>query len=125
MKRIWPIIAVENVAASSKFYLALFGQAPRSPHHDDFDTIEDSDGTMLLCLHQWAGHGAGPPLDRRETDTPGNGVLLMFRVDDFDQTLARARDLVGGNIESAIGETGTLEFNIRDLDGYYVSVAAF
>jgi predicted enzyme related to lactoylglutathione lyase len=52
--------------------------------------------------------------------------LLFFRVDDFDEVLSRARTLVGQleqepQMNSA---TGTLEFALRDPDGYYVMVSA-
>jgi len=30
----------------------------------------------------------------RDNATPGNGLLLLFRVDDFDMALKRARTLV-------------------------------
>ncbi len=36
-------------------------------------------------------HGRGCP----EDGAPGNGLLLFFRVNDFEATLARARALVG------------------------------
>ena len=127
MKRTWPIIGVRDVATSSGFYLSLFGQKQRSPHHDDFDMISDADGTVLLCLREWAGHGADPPLQSPGDGAPGNGVLLFFRVDDFDDTLARACRTVG-HFEKEPQVTddgpGTPEFTVRDPDGYYVTVSA-
>jgi hypothetical protein len=57
---------------------------------------------------------------------PGNGLLLFFRVDDFDEALARAHSLVG-SLEQEVQvnpATGTREFALRDLDGYYVMVSA-
>lgn len=47
MKRTWTIIGVADVARSSKWYQALFGQPETRPAHDYFGTIEDTDGTML------------------------------------------------------------------------------
>ena len=35
-----------------------------------------------------------PSLMSRDHGTPGNGLLLFFRVDDFDLALQRARSLV-------------------------------
>jgi hypothetical protein len=52
--------------------------------------------------------------------------LLFFRVDDFEETLARARSLVG-SLEQEVQinpATGTREFALRDEDGYYVMVSA-
>ena len=127
MKRTWAIIGVKDVAASSKFYLSLFGQEPRPSHHDDFDMILDEDDTVLVCLHQWGGHGEGPPLEDPGKEAPGNGLLLLFRVDDFDGCLQRARSLVPKlEQEPAImtAGTGTMAFTIRDPDGYYLTFSA-
>ena len=53
MKRTWTIIGVNDVAASFKWYQSLLGRPETQPAHDDFGQIVDSDGTVLLCLHQW------------------------------------------------------------------------
>ncbi len=53
----------------------------------------DSDGTVLLCLHKWSAH-EHPSLMSSDHGAPGNGLLLFFRVDDFDLALQRARSLV-------------------------------
>ena len=57
MKRIWTIVGVADVARSFKWYQALFGQSETTPAHDGFGQILDTDGTVLLCLHQWEAHG--------------------------------------------------------------------
>ncbi len=51
---------------------------------------------------------------------PGNGLLLFFRVDDFDMALPRARALVARLEEEPHVNlnTGTTEFSLRDPDGY-------
>ena len=61
-----------------------------------------------------------------DTATPGNGLLLFFRVDDFDAALPRARALVDRLEEEASCEanTRTAEFSLRDPDGYYVTISA-
>ncbi len=58
--------------------------------------------------------------------TPGNGLLLFFRVDDFDMTLQRARALVARLEEEphVNPSTQTGEFSLRDPDGYYVTLNA-
>jgi catechol 2,3-dioxygenase-like lactoylglutathione lyase family enzyme len=93
MKRTWTIIGVGDVPASFKWYQALFGQPATLPAHDYFGQILDSDGTVLLCLHEWGAH-EHPSLMSPDHGTPGNGLLLFFRVDDFDLALQRARSLV-------------------------------
>jgi hypothetical protein len=57
---------------------------------------------------------------------PGNGLLLFFRVDDFDLALQRARALVLGLDEEPHlnPSTETKEFSLRDPDGYYVTISA-
>ena len=59
--------------------------------------------------------------------TPGNGLLLFFRVDDFDMALKRARALVARLEEEphTNPNTRTQEFSLRDPDGYYVTISAF
>lgn len=71
-----------------------------APAHDYWGQICDSDGTVLLCLHRWGSHDH-PSLMSPDKGQPGNGLLLFFRVDDFDMALA-----------------------LRDPDGYYVMVSA-
>ena len=125
MKRTWTIIGVADVARSFKWYQSLFGQQESTPAHDYFGQILDTDGTVLLCLHQWGAHGH-PPLTSPDHAEPGNGLLLFFRVDDFDEALARAHALVEQLDEEPHlnPSTGTREFALRDPDGYYVMISA-
>jgi catechol 2,3-dioxygenase-like lactoylglutathione lyase family enzyme len=125
MKRTWTIIGVRDVSSSSRWYQALFGQADRPASHDHFDQILDTDGTVLLCLHQWGAH-EHPSLTSPDQATPGNGLLLFFRVDDFDPALERVRTLVAQLEEEphVNPNTGTKEFSLRDPDGYYVTISA-
>jgi len=125
MKRTWTIIGVADVARSFRWYQSLFGQAETHPAHDYFGQILDTDGTVLLCLHRWGDHGH-PPLISPTLSEPGNGLLLFFRVDDFDAALLRARTLVTALDEEphVNPNTETQEFALRDPDGYYVMVSA-
>jgi catechol 2,3-dioxygenase-like lactoylglutathione lyase family enzyme len=125
MKRTWTIIGVANVPQSFKWYQAFFGQPLTLPAHDYFGQILDSDGTVLLCLHQWGAH-EHPSLMSADHGTPGNGLLLFFRVDDFDLALQRARSLVTRLEEEphVNPNTQTKEFSLRDPDGYYVTISA-
>jgi catechol 2,3-dioxygenase-like lactoylglutathione lyase family enzyme len=125
MKRIWTIIGVRDVPASFKWYQLLFGQLETGPAHDYWGQILDSDGTVLLCLHQWGSH-EHPSLMGPEKALPGNGLLLFFRVDDFDSVLQRARPLVSRLDEEphVNPNTETQEFSLRDPDGYYVTISA-
>ena len=124
MKRIWTIVGVKDVPRSFAWYQSLLGQTKSSPGHDYFAQIVDADGTVLLCLHAWGEH-EHPPLMSPETAVPGNGLLLFFRVDDFESCLDRARTLVARFEEEphVNPNTTTREFSLRDLDGYYVTIS--
>jgi catechol 2,3-dioxygenase-like lactoylglutathione lyase family enzyme len=125
MKRTWTIIGVNDVSLSCGWYQSLFGQAPSRPAHDYFGQILDTDGTVLLCLHQWGAHDH-PSLASPGQGMPGNGLLLFFRVDDFDAALQRARTLIDSLEEEphVNPNTRTREFSLRDPDGYYVTISA-
>ena len=124
MRRTWTIIAVRDVRTSFRWYQSLFGLPATEPAHDYFGQILDSDGTVLLCLHQWGAH-EHPSLMSPDEATPGNGLLLFFRVDDFNMALKRARALVARLEEEphVNPNTQTREFSLRDPDGYYVTIS--
>jgi len=126
MKRTWTIIGVKDVARSFAWYQRLFGQAPGAPAHVYFGQLVDADGTVLLCLHAWGAH-EHPTLASADRAEPGNGLLLFFRVDDFEAALQRAGTLVE-RFEEAPNRnpnTETMEFSLRDPDGYYVTISAW
>jgi catechol 2,3-dioxygenase-like lactoylglutathione lyase family enzyme len=125
MKRTWTIIGVSDVPSSFKWYQSLFGQPETAPGHDYFGQILDADGTVLLCLHQWGVHDH-PSLMSSDDGIPGNGLLLFFRVDDYEMALKRARALVDRFEEEphVNPNTQTREFSLRDPDGYYVTISA-
>jgi catechol 2,3-dioxygenase-like lactoylglutathione lyase family enzyme len=125
MKRTWTIIGVSDVPRSFKWYQSLFGQPATSPGHPYFGQLLDSDGTVLLCLHQWGAH-EHPSLMSPDEASPGNGLLLFFRVDDYEMALKRARALVARLEEEphVNPNTRTKEFSLRDPDGYYVTISA-
>ena len=125
MKRTWTIIGVRDVPVSFKWYQSLFGLPETLPGHDHFGQIVDTDGTVLFCLHQWGAHDH-PSLMSPDDGTPGNGLLLFFRVDDYGMALKRARALVDRFEEEphVNPNTQTREFSLRDPDGYYVTISA-
>ena len=125
MKRTWTIIGVADVARSLAWYQALLGLRTTAPAHDHWAQVLDADDTVLLCLHRWGAHDH-PTLSSPDDAAPGNGLLLFFRVDDFDDALPRARTLVRAlEQEPALNPaTGTREFALRDPDGYDVMISA-
>jgi len=123
MRRTWPIIAVRDVPTSSWWYQSVLGCPNTHPDGSVFDQIIDDDHTVLICLHRWGDHGH-PSLLSADVAVPGNGLLLFFRVDDFEAVLTRTRAL-----EAELEEqphinpnTGTMEFSVRDPDGYFVTI---
>ena len=125
MKRTWTIIGVADVARSFEWYRSLLDLPETAPAHDYFGQILDADGTVLLCLHRWGAH-EHPTLASPHGARPGDGLLLFFRVDNFDMALPRARALVSRLEEEphVNPSTRTMEFSLRDLDGYYVTISA-
>src|SRR4030081_3732897 len=125
MRRTWTIIGVGGVAGSFKWDQSLLGLPETAPAHDYFGQILDSDGTVLLCLHEWGAH-EHPSLTSPHEATPGNGLLLFFRGDNFEVALSRALSLVDRLEEypHVNPNTGTSEFSLRDPDGYYVTISA-
>jgi catechol 2,3-dioxygenase-like lactoylglutathione lyase family enzyme len=125
MTRIWTIIGVADVAKSYRWYRSLFGLAESAPAHDDWGQILDADGTVLLCLHEWGSHDH-PSLTSPARAEPGNGLLLFFRVANFDAAVQAARALATKLEEEPHRNpnTTTMEFTLRDPDGYYVSISA-
>jgi catechol 2,3-dioxygenase-like lactoylglutathione lyase family enzyme len=124
MNRLWTIIGVRDVARSFHWYQTLLGLAPGEPAHSYFGQLVDTDGTVLLCVHEW-GVEDHPTIASPDAATPGNGLLLFFRVDDFEAALVRARG--AGTLEeepSVNPSTRTMEFALRDPDGYYVMISA-
>ncbi|MDR3388203.1 MAG: VOC family protein [Rudaea sp.] len=121
----WTIIGVADVPASFRWYQSLLGVPATTPGHPDFGQILDSDGTVLLCLHEWGAH-EHPSLMSPDHAAPGNGLLLFFRVGDFNTALQRAHALANRLEEGPHmnPNTETMEFSLRDPDGYYVTISA-
>lgn len=124
MIRTWTILGVRNVAASFRWYESLLCLPEAEPDHDYWGQIIDTDGTVLLCLHEWGEHDH-PSLTSPDRAEPGNGLLLFFRVDEFDASLSAARRLAPKLEEEPVlnPNTQTLEFSLRDPDGYYVTIS--
>ena len=125
MRRTWTIIGVADVPGSFTWYQSLLGLPETAPAHEYFGQILDADGTVLLCLHRWGDH-EHPSLTSPAQAQPGNGLLLFIRVDDFEMALTRARALVARLEEEPHlnPNTETMEFSLRDPDGYYVTISA-
>src|SRR5437868_4694834 len=96
MKRVWPIIAVNDVVKSSAWYVNLLDAQNTHTGNTVFDQILDRDGTVLLCLHRWGPSGPRgdhhwPSLAKPVEGAVGNGLLLWFVLDNIDAAWTRAQ----------------------------------
>ena len=124
MTQVDPIIAVNNVETSSKWYQSVFGC--RSMHGGkEFDILVSEDEEILICLHKWGEH-QHPTMINPEI-APGNGLILYFRTDKM-LVIRQNVDNIGGYVEEDIHlnpNSRKREFSLRDPDGYYLIITEF
>jgi hypothetical protein len=121
-----PLIAVRDVRASSRWYIALLGadSLPDHEHRDIYDRISSS-GRVLLQLHAWDEENH-PNLVDADAASLGHGVVLWFQLENFDAAVERARGLGTEIIEGPFVNLAPQhrEIWLRDPDGYVVVVAS-
>jgi predicted enzyme related to lactoylglutathione lyase len=119
-----PIIAVRDVASSSRWYEQVFGL--RNAHGgNDFAVLVSENDEVVLCLHKWGAHGHPTMAD--PAITPGNGLLLYLRADNMN-VIRQNVERLGSSVEEDIHfNSNSLrnEFSLRDPDGYYLTVTEF
>ncbi len=124
MTKIDPIIAVQDVEASSNWYQTIFG-LKRTHGGDDFAVLLSENDEILICLHKWGAH-EHPSMTNSEI-TPGNGLILYFRTENLDVIRQNIKN-TGGLLEEDIHlnpNSGKMEFSLRDPDGYFITVTEF
>jgi hypothetical protein len=112
-----PLIAVRDVRASSRWYIALLGadSLPDHEHRDIYDRISSS-GRVLLQLHAWDEENH-PNLVDADAASLGHGVVLWFQLGDFDAAVERARGLTAsGRTRKALWRRGL----IREVMGLFL-----
>ena len=124
-----PLIAVANVEASSRWYQQLFGctSAHGGPEYERLE----KDGVLVMQLHRFEVDHHHGPIGNAEDKPYGNGVLLWFEVDDFEEALQRATALNAEvvcprhrNPPDGSGGPNHWECWLRDPDGYTVVLAS-
>ncbi|MBD3162764.1 MAG: VOC family protein [Candidatus Eisenbacteria bacterium] len=118
-----PMIAVRDVAASSRWYQELLGCT--SGHGgNEYEQLLDRGRKMILQLHDW-DREEHPHMGDPDARPLGNGVLLWFAVDDFDAAVERARGLGAEVLEKPHHNplAGHHEIWLRDPDGYVIVLA--
>ncbi|MGB0178128.1 MAG: VOC family protein [Owenweeksia sp.] len=116
-----PIIAVNKVAESSRWYQELLGC--RGIHGgDDFEMLTDDKGTLFMCLHAWEKHDH-PTMSNRDLPAD-NGLIIYLTVEDLDTVWENAQKLKARvEKEPAVSANShRKEFAIRDPDGYYLLI---
>lgn len=117
-----PLIAVRDVPASSQWYQAVLGG--RSGHGGtEYEQLMVGD-RMVLQLHRWDAHHH-PHLGRPESRPYGNGILLWFQAERFDDALQRIRAVGAEVLEGPLVNANAQhrEIWLRDPEGYVVVIA--
>ncbi len=124
MIKIDPIIAVEDVNASSNWYKSVFG-CERTHGGNEFAVLEDENNEILICLHKWGEHEH--PTMTNPKITPGNGLILYFKTDNLD-IIRLNIEKMGYPVEEDIHlnpNSTKKEFSLRDPDGYYITITEY
>lgn len=124
MTKIDPIIAVQDVNESSKWYCSVFG-CKRKHGGNDFAVLVDENDEVLICLHKWDSH-EHPSM--KKPDIPsGNGLILYYKTDSWEKVRENIEKLnhpVEEDIHINPNSTKK-EFSIRDPDGYFLIVTEY
>jgi catechol 2,3-dioxygenase-like lactoylglutathione lyase family enzyme len=122
MTRLETIIAVADVAKSSKWYQDLLGLI--SNHGgDSFEMLANENGKVIFCLHRWGEHDH--PTMKDPSNSVGNGLILYFRVSDLKKVWDKATKL-NLDIEQEPhlnNNSGQKQFTMRDLDNYFLIIS--
>ena len=116
-----PLIAVHDVSSSRKWYKNVLGLS--SGHGgDEYERMMHGD-LMVLQLHKWDTHehsNLGNP-----SIPVGNGTILWFQTDQFDEIVAKAQTQSATILEGPQINVNAnhREIWLSDPDGYTVVVA--
>ncbi|ATJ82456.1 VOC family protein [Halomonas beimenensis] len=122
--RVQPLIAVEDIERSRRWYQRLFDCVGVHGAGDYEQLMMPGDDTFFLQLHLWEVHGH-PNLEPAFV-RPGHGVLLWFEVEEFDEAVTRARDMDAWIVQEphVNARANHLECWLHDPDGYTVVLAS-
>jgi len=117
-----PMIVVESVATSSRWYQDVLGLT--SAHGgEEFEMLMDGEKLLLMLHHlDFTEH---PAVEDPRAGGPGRGVLLYFSVEDVEAVFDRARELTADLIDEphVNPKARAVEFSLRDPDGYAMTVS--
>ncbi|OCX51372.1 glyoxalase [Mucilaginibacter sp. PPCGB 2223] len=117
------IIGVKNVPKSAEWYMTLLDCTTTHGGNNFEILVDKQDGTPILCLQKWGVHEHSTLVS--PDSKKGNGLILYFRVNNFNEVWDNARELyaVIEEVPRLNPASGRKEFALRDLDGYYVEIA--
>lgn len=124
-----PLLAVHDVEASSRWYQRLLGceSAHGGPNYERLVW----NGNLVLQLHHISLEDHHGPIADPDDRPYGNGVLLWFEIDDFDEAVQRVAELGAEivlprhrNPPDGNGGPNHWECWLRDPDGYTVVIAS-
>jgi catechol 2,3-dioxygenase-like lactoylglutathione lyase family enzyme len=120
---------VHDVEASSQWYQHVLGL--QSAHGGSAYERQEANGTLVLQLHDFALEDHHGPIGDPDDRPYGNGVLVWFEVDDFDEIMARVDALkpeivLPRHRNPPSGDSGPRHYEcwLRDPDGYIVVIAS-
>ena len=124
-----PLIAVADVEATSRWFQRLLGC--QSAHGGpEYERLENN-GTLIMQLHSWDVEHHHSNLGNPNDQPYGNGVLLWFEIDDFDDAVSRASELQveivlapHRNPPDGQGGPNHREIWLKDPNGYTVVLAS-
>jgi catechol 2,3-dioxygenase-like lactoylglutathione lyase family enzyme len=123
-----PLICVKDVEASSRWYQHRLGC--RSDHGGvEYERLV-RDESLVLQLHCWDANHSHGPIGDPSRKPYGNGVLLWFEIEDYNDAVSRAEELQAHIIQRirnpADGNGGPNHWEcwLRDPDGYTVVLAS-
>ncbi len=124
MMKLDPIIAVQDVEASAKWYEQIF-KFKKAHGGDDFAVLLSEDDEIILCLHKWGEHQHPSLTD--QSIVAGNGLLLYFRTDKLE-AIRMEVEKAGCIIEEDIHlnpNSLKKEFSIKDPNGYFLTITEY
>ena len=119
---IHPMITVKSVQESAAWYEQALG-LERAHGGDEYEQLVRN-GRLLLQLHNSEADMNHPPLVE-EGEHLGGGLLLWFRVDDFEAQVRRLADAgITPEVAPYLNQYAQhMEVWFRDPDGYRIVVA--
>lgn len=118
-----PLITTDDVAATSAWFQTVLGL--KSGHGGaEYEQLMH-DGQMVLQLHHWDAH-EHPHLGDKLQPSRGNGVVLWFVTDSFDQLVQRVLKHKAHVLEEpkVNPSANHREIWLRDPNGYVIVVAS-